>query len=176
MLQSKTIQLLKPELSHVDVMQRWENDSDNMIESQLLMPYNKYTLIDFVQHNNDLFADKQTRFIIHSKSKNEPIGMIDLFNFDAINRRVEVGVLIGEKAFKQKGFATEALLIVKQYCFKQLQINQIYAIVKQNNVASLALFKKANFQQQAVLKSWVMQQGKPLDCIVLQCFKEDGKI
>ena len=58
MLQSERIQLLKPELSHVDLMQQWENASANMIESQLLMPYNKFTLIDFVKHNNDLFHEK----------------------------------------------------------------------------------------------------------------------
>lgn len=171
MLQSERIQLLKPELSHVDLMQQWENASANMIESQLLMPYNKFTLIDFVKHNNDLFADKQTRFIIHDKALNSAVGMIDLFNFDAINRRAEVGVLIGDDTLKNKGYATEALRLVKHYCFNQLQLNQLYALVKENNAPSLALFKKSNFQQQAVLKSWVMQQGKQIDCLVLQCFE-----
>jgi len=82
------------------------------------------------------------------------LGCIDLFDFDAKNRRVGLGILIDEK-YRKQGFASQAVDIVVQYSFEQLNVHQVFCHVLSSNIDSLNLFKRKHFSIIGVKKDWV---------------------
>ncbi len=57
-----------------------------------------------------------------------------------------IGILIGEKAERGKGYAADALQVLIQYCFNYLLLNQIYCSINESNTISLHLFQQVGFR------------------------------
>jgi diamine N-acetyltransferase len=97
--------------------------------------------------------NKQLRLIIASVENDNAVGAIDLFDFDPYHMRAGIGVLVAEE-FRNKGYAFEALQLLKDYAFKTLLLKQLYANVTASAPASLQLFAKSGFQKVGVKKQW----------------------
>ena len=82
-----------------------------------------------------------------------PIGTIDLFEFDPLHLRVGVGVLLLE-VFRKKGYAYEAIELIKKYTSETLLMNQLFCNISSSNIESIKLFEKCNFKQIGVKKKW----------------------
>jgi len=101
----------------------------------------------------DIYTSKQLRLMICENNSEKIVGVIDLFDFNPLNKRAGLGILI-IKQFRQKGYASEALQLLILYAFKTLQLKQLYCNIAVDNSASLLLFQKFGFQQNGVFKSW----------------------
>ena len=167
------VRALEPE--DADLLYEWENDPDVWRVSNVHLPFSKDTLKQFVKNfQYDIYQSKQVRWMIDLVSENHstPIGTIDLFDFDAQNRRVGIGILIKEDEHRRKGYASDALEIVIDYCFNILHLNQVHCSVPVYNKASLQLFKKQKFIQTGERKKWLFENGVWIDEIFMQRFKD----
>ena len=94
--------------------------------------------------------------------------LIDLFDFDANNKRAGIGILIGETSERKKGFASEALQLLIDYCFDTLNLHQVYCNVGIDNEASILLFQKHLFQITGIKKQWNRVGAKMVDELLMQ--------
>lgn len=70
------------------------------------------------------------------------IGQCGITWQDCNGRRVpEIGYLF-QKAFWHKGYAGEAAIACKHYAFAQLQMDEVFSIIRDNNFASQAVAQK----------------------------------
>jgi diamine N-acetyltransferase len=142
------------EPSDIDVLYRMENDPQTWSVSDTLAPFSKHVLEQYLQNAHlDIFTVKQFRFMIVENSSNQAVGTIDLFDFDPYHQRIAVGVLI-DSEFRRKGYASEALSLLEDYCFNILQVHQIYAHIAKENSESVSLFEKHQFERTGVKKEW----------------------
>ena len=102
----------------------------------------------------------------------ETVGTIDLFDFDPFHQRAGVGILIKNKEKRQKGYASEALKILINYCFNTLNLHQLYCNIYVANTTSLKLFEKYNFQIIGEKKEWTRYGDKWIGEYMLQLIKE----
>ena len=89
--------------------------------------------------------------------------------FSSIDRKNEVGVIgiaIGDKAFRGKGYGTEALALAVEYAFKVLVLHRIDAWVSVNNISSQKLFTRVGFEQEGLLKDRVKFEGGFVDAYI----------
>src|SRR5690606_29073108 len=77
-------------------------------------------------------------------------------------------ILIVNSENREKGYGTEVLSLITQYCFTHLGLHQVYANVLADNLASIKLFEKSNFEKIGVKKDWVLIKGKFKDEILYQ--------
>jgi diamine N-acetyltransferase len=84
----------------------------------------------------------------------EAVGLIDLFDFDPKNNRAGVGIVISSESNRNSGIGSEALHLVINYAFNQLQLHQLYANIGSDNEISLQLFTKFGFQKTGIKKDW----------------------
>lgn len=129
----------------------WENDRDVWRVSNNYAPYSLYQIEQFLQNNNDLHSNHQLRLMIEFSGKS--IGCIDIFDYDAINQRAGIGILI-EKDYRQQGHAHDALLMTMQYLFGSLMLHQVYCSIDEDNTASQQLFSRAGFEPCGRRKQW----------------------
>lgn len=127
------------------ILLKWENNVENWEVSDTKQPYTIDEIRQFVQLPQDINFNNQLRLIICEKNNGKPIGCIDLFDFN-IGESVGVGILIADKINRNKGFATQALNLVINYCRNELQLAYIFCNIFANNKSSIRLFEKCNFQ------------------------------
>ena len=152
------LRALEPEdLSFIHTI---ENDESIWEISNTITPYSKYLIKQYLdQAHKDIFEVKQLRVVI-CNYKHQAMGMIDVFDFDFKNRRAGIGILIKETDYRQKGNGKEALQLLTSYCFKHLDLHQLYCNISEDNTASLALFKNQGFKEIGLKKDWNYLNGQ----------------
>lgn len=171
-LENEIIKLRAPEPEDVEVLYEWENSTDIWHLSNTLTPFSKYTLKKFIENSHiDIYTSKQTRFIIELKNENQPIGAIDLFDFDPFHLRAGIGILIYSKENRNKGYATLALQLLINYSFEILGLKQLYCNITENNTESLRLFIKQGFVISGQKKEWIKSGSEWLTEYFLQLIR-----
>ena len=163
--------LRAPEPADIDIIFRWENDTSIWHLGNTLTPYSRFAIEQFVLNtDNDIFASKQLRLMIDCHSagaKATTVGSIDLFDFDPYNQRAGIGILIDESSRRQ-GYAFEALNLLITYCFKTLNLHQLYCNIEKSNEESISLFTKAGFTACGIKKEWLLREGQWMDELMFQ--------
>lgn len=154
MLVSERILLRAVEPSDVEYLFRAENDTKVWKLGATLIPFSKRTLEDYANSVHDITSQKQFRFVIELIESQKKIGMIDLFDYDAINARAGVGIVISEMEDRKLGYASESLKLLISYAKETLYLNQLYCSVHSSNKNSIMLFEKLQFVQTGLRKQW----------------------
>lgn len=144
---------LEPE--DIDLLYQWENNIEIWEVSNTKTPFSRHILAQYLlQSAKDIYETKQLRLIIQNENI-EPVGAIDLFDFEPYHLRAGVGILIHNNADKNKGYATDALFALSEYAFEVLGLKQLYANISADNENSIKLFEKAGFKPVGTKKSWI---------------------
>jgi diamine N-acetyltransferase len=168
-LENKNIRLRALEPTDLNLLYRWENDSSIWEVSNTLKPFSLFVLKQYLESSHlDIYESKQLRLVIERKENNEPVGLIDLFDFDPFHQRAGIGISINNKKHQQKGYATEALETLCTYAFSVLQIHQLYCNVTSKNKVSLQLFQNQGFSIAGLKKDWIKTPNAWLDEYFLQ--------
>lgn len=167
-LKGKNIYLRALEPEDLDFVLEVENTEEFWEISSTRVPYSRYLIKKYIQNSHrDIFEVKQLRLMICSED-DKKLGMIDVFDLEPRDRRAALGILIVNKEDREKGYGTEVLSLISSYCFSHLGLHQLYADVAADNVASIRLFEKSNFQKVGIKKDWVLTKGKFKDEILYQ--------
>ena len=170
LLADGVVKLRALEPTDLDLLYEWENDTRLWAVGSTLAPFSRAALWKFLQESTgDIYASHEVHFVVETIDST-PVGMLDLFGFDAHNSRCEIGVHI-IPSHRRKGYALRALEIVKRYVFMHLGVNQLYATIPAFHAASVALFDRANFSEQHLMPQWVRQGGEMVDAVIAQCLK-----
>lgn len=155
-LTGTTIYLRALEPEDLEFVYAIENDESIWEVSNTQTPYSRFLIRQYLENaQQDIYEAKQLRLAICRKGTFEAIGLIDLFDFDPKNQRAGVGIVIKSDADRNCGIGKEALQLLIDYAFSQLQLHQLYANISQENVASIKLFTTFGFQCIGVKKDWV---------------------
>lgn len=87
------------------------------------------------------------QFAIVKQENDELIGNCSLHNLDLINGRATVGIFIGDKENRGKGYGSEALELLLSYGFNHLNLNNIMLTVYSFNEPAIFCYKKIGFKE-----------------------------
>ena len=114
-LEGRTTRLRALEPGDIDLMYAWENDTAVWSVSGTLAPFSRHTLERFIQEQQfDIFQTRQQRLVIETLG-GKPVGALDFFELDPINRRAGIGILIHDDALRGKGYASDAVETACRY-------------------------------------------------------------
>ena len=164
-----TIHLRAIEPEDLDFLYRIENDVKLWNVGITNVPYSRYALHDYVANaSGDIYTDHQVRLIIENAEK-QVVGIADIVNFDAGNRRAEIGLVI-EQPFRGQGYGFSAMQQLAKYALDVLHLHQLYAIIDVANESCLQLFRQLGYRESASLKDWLFYGRQYRDAIVMQTF------
>jgi len=172
MFENEKIKLRAVEPEDLEILYRWENNPNYWHAGELRTPHSKFALKQYIlTSGKNIYESKQLRFMIESKTLNKTVGTIDLFDFDVFNSRVGVGLLIDEP-HRGNGLAEESVMLIEEFVFNYLKINQLYAHVAETNEISEKLFEKCGFAKTCVLKDWISAENGFANVILFQKFRK----
>ena len=154
------------EPSDLDLVYEIENDESLWIYSNTSSPFSRNTLKKFIQNSHlDIIEHKQLRLVISNDQTS--MGFIDLFDYDHVNRRVGVGIIIFKK-FRLKGIAYQSIKLVESYLIKHVPIHQLFANISSNNFESISLFEKCGFEKVGLKRDWIFYNNEFNDELLYQ--------
>ncbi len=160
------LRALEPE--DINLLYAWENSIEIWEVSNTKTPYSKFILSEYIKESGkDIYELRQLRLIIQNKNF-EPVGAVDLFDFDPYHLRAGVGILIHKKADRQSGYATDALQALFHYSLEVLGLKQLFANIALDNTISISLFEKLGFEKVGIKKNWLKTAYGWKDEILLQ--------
>jgi diamine N-acetyltransferase len=166
-LENNILKLRALEPEDLDILYRWENDSNLWRYGSTLAPYSRFSLKEYISESRwDIFQSRQLRLMITLKSGNISVGTIDLYDFDPMNLRAGIGILI-DGDYRRQGLALQALVLLKDYAFRFLTMKQLYAFVPEKNEASILLFKRGGFEQSGYLHAWIKNDDDVFENVFL---------
>lgn len=107
------------------------------------------------------------RYFITTDVEGVPIGFINAFDYDAITKDIELGIIIGDKRCWNRGIGTKMLHFVLKFLFNRMSLNTIHVETGEHNIPALRLFHKIGFQ-----KTGEYYETETLKFIVLTLEKE----
>ncbi|MEZ4796429.1 MAG: GNAT family protein [Flavobacteriaceae bacterium] len=172
-LKGKQIFLRALEPEDLEFVHAIENDENIWHLSNTQTPYSKFIIKQYIEAaQKDVFEAKQLRLVI-SNYENHALGMIDIFDFDFLNKRAGIGILVRNEKDRGKGIGSEALQLLIRYSFIHLQLHQLYCNISENNEVSLKLFAKQGFKKIGLKKDWTFSQNSFHNEYLLQLIKTD---
>lgn len=130
---------------------RWMNDPGvvQFLESR----FRSYTIEDLMAYVDKVSADPDMVFMaIVVKESDVHIGNVKLGPINRVHLVADMGIIIGERDYWGKGYATDAIRLIATYAFTQLNLHKVTAGIYANNTGSEKAFLKAGFKQEGLLK------------------------
>ena len=155
----------KIEPSDLPFLYQWENDATMWADSDTHNPLSRHDLHQYLENTTgDIYRDGQLRLIIedsqlstlNSQLSTNIVGCIDLFDFDARNRKAAIGMYIASDA-RGKGVGKQAVQLLLDYAFNFLHLRMVYAIISVNNVACSRLYEQMDFLPSSPLRAWTLE-------------------
>ena len=84
------------------------------------------------------------------------LGCIDLFDFDARNRKAAIGMYIAPEA-RGKGVGKQAVQLLLDYAFNFLHLRMVYAIISVHNTACSHIYEQMGFTPSSPLADWTLE-------------------
>jgi len=103
---------------------------------------------------------------------NVKIGSVILWNVNWRHMRSEIGIWI-IPSYWSKGLGKKALNLIKKIAFNHLKLNRLEAHIATENITSISLFKKSEFQVEGTLKKYLNFHGVYHDALLLACLKNE---
>lgn len=116
--------------------------------------------------------DAQVFFIVR-KEDDKLIGTMGLHEINLVNRRATLGIFIGEKDGRNKGYGTEALRLILDYGFNYLNLNNIKLDVMDFNERAIACYKKCGFKEYGRRRKCYFLNGKYYDKVEMDILAEE---
>jgi diamine N-acetyltransferase len=167
--------LRKIEPSDLPFLYQWENDVTMWADSDTHNPLSLHDLHQYIENTTgDIYRDGQLRLIIEESqlsnnrsSKCETrtlnsqlspsiVGCIDLFDFDARNRKAAIGMYIVPDA-RGKGVGKQAVELLLEYAFGFLHLRMLYAIISVHNASCSHIYEQMGFAPSSLLRDWTLE-------------------
>jgi len=100
--------------------------------------------------------------MIDSKEKG-PIGLLSLQNISWRNRSCNIDLYVGQKNLRNRHVTAIAIYRALEYCFDELNLNRVGAIIYSFNTASWRILEMTGAKRELTLKNHVVRDGKPYD-------------
>ena len=152
------LRLRKIEPSDLPFLYQWENDATMWADSDTHNPLSRHDLHQYIENTTgDIYRDGQLRLIIEeSQLSNKVVGCIDLFDFDARNRKAAIGMYIAPEA-RGKGVGKQAVQQLLDYAFDFLHLRMVYAIISVHNIACSHIYEQMGFTPSSPLANWTLE-------------------
>lgn len=174
MLQSKNIYLRAIEPEDHLISHKWRNDFD-LIQGYSQARYvsketeRKWALGVIEDHE----SGSSVRLAICTQKDSILIGFANLLNIDLHNRNCEISLILGNKKFHKKGFATEARTLLFSYGFYELGMERIWARILSTNFNAIRSSENFGYVKEVVLRKSLYKKGEFHDEFIYSMLRDE---
>jgi RimJ/RimL family protein N-acetyltransferase len=119
-------------------------------------------------------AGTASPYVLVDRRSGQVVGSSRLFEFDAQNRRVEIGWTWLARSWQHTAINTEAKLLLLGHAFETLQCLRVQLKTNSTNEVSQRAIRRLGAVQEGVLRSFrIDDEGHPCDVVVFSILTAD---
>ena len=118
-------------------------------------------------------SNPEATFVIVTLEDNKMIGTVSLEDINWINRTATLGIFIGDKEFRSKGYGTEAIRLILEYGFKYMNLYNIKLDLMEFNERALKCYEKCGFKEYGRRRKCKFINGKYYDSISMDILADE---
>jgi RimJ/RimL family protein N-acetyltransferase len=145
---------------------RWVNDLEVTEHLSLRYPISRESERDWAERASSAQSYTNVLFAIETL-EGELIGTCNFHGLTPEDRVGELGVLIGEKSFWDRGYGFDALRTLITFGFRELNLRRVWLRVDDNHPRGIRLYEKLGLQHAGRLPAAHWTRGKPVDFLIM---------
>jgi RimJ/RimL family protein N-acetyltransferase len=126
-------------------------------------------LLDRLERRQDVALAVETAQGVH-------IGSMGLHAIDWKNRSAELGIVIGEKAYWNQGYGTDAIRTMLGLAFGEMNLHRVFLRVDADNARAIRCYEKAGFRREGTSRQAVFREGVYVDQYVMSILRPEFEI
>ncbi len=140
---------------------RWDRDSEcsRLAESGYTRLWSEKKIKDWIEKDMEKDSSEAFQFSIHTLSDDTLIGYVTLHP-DWIQGDAWIGITIGERDYWGKGFGADAMRLIMQYGFLELNLRRMTLALHSYNERALKSYQKVGFKLEGVMRSDTLREGR----------------
>ena len=167
MIEGELVRLRARDMSDVERAHGWVND--RAVTRTLLVRYPWSMAAEEAFYRNstgvpmtfgDVGLSIDTKDGVH-------IGACGLHRMTPEDRSAELGIFIGDAAYRGKGYGTDAVRTLVRFAFEEMNLHRVYLHVFAFNPAGIAAYRKAGFVEEGRMREEHYQEGAYHDIVVM---------
>jgi RimJ/RimL family protein N-acetyltransferase len=161
------------EKEDIDSIIKWVNDEavTQYLSDILIYPISRADEVKWLE-SVSITNHREKVFAIETLNK-ELIGSVGLHNINWVERKAELGIMIGEREFWGKGYGSEAVREVLRITFEKMNLNRVYLRVFENNPRAIRVYEKCGFQIEGSLRQDHYYGRRYYDTLIMAMLKEE---
>lgn len=117
--------------------------------------------------------DSEAKVFSIESLEGELIGNIGLLSIDWTNRKVLLGIMIGEKGYWGGGYGTDAIRLMLRYLFDELNMSRVELDVDSMNSRAIRCYEGCGFRREGLNREHRFKRGEYRDNIHMAILRED---
>lgn len=101
------------------------------------------------------------------------IGNSGFFDLDHTAHSGEIGIMIGDKTYWNRGYGTEAMNLLLRHGFETLNLHRIFLRVYASNQRAIRSYEKAGFSHEGRLRDAVYKRGRYDDVLMMSILRSE---
>jgi len=156
------------------LVNKWRNDD----EIQSLTGGNRYYVSSAMEkkwvEEKALDNSKDVYWAICLKETDEMIGYISINNIDWRNRKADWGgIVVGERAHRSRGCASEASYLMMEYVFCELGLHRLTGHWLEEHKTSILMGRMLGFKQEGVLRDNIYKDNAFHNVVIMSILKSE---
>lgn len=120
-------------------------------------------------------SNPEATFAIVTLEEDKLIGTVGLENINNINRSAVLGIFIGDKDYRSKGYGTEAIRLLLDFGFNYMNLHSIKLNLMSANERAFKCYSKCGFKEAGRIRDNVFVNGKYYDTIAMDILDSEFK-
>lgn len=172
----KNIRLRAIERTDIPLFTNWINDPDVIRGLTIIYPMGLEDETRWFDQTMQLPLEEHPLMIEIKEGKGwKPIGNCGFIGIDWRNANAEVGIVIGEKEYWNKGVGSETMMLLLKVAFEILNLHRIWLRVYEDNQRAIRCYQKIGFQQEGRFRDAEFRYGKYLDVLIMSVLRPEWK-
>lgn len=171
MTQGKLVDLTPLTDADSDAMLRWINDRDLVLLSSAFRPVDDAdhrAWFDSIRHRPDVVI-----FGIRERAGGRLVGSCQLLGISPTHHKAELQIRIGEADARGRGYGREAVELLLDFAFKDLNLHRVELTVLAGNEPAIKTYLGAGFVNEGTLRQAAHIDGGYVDLVFMGILRDE---
>ena len=149
----------------------WLNDPDVTFHLTMFSPFNLEDETDWYERQRTDDTVLNLAIVINQEARH--IASVGLMGLSRREQRAELGIVIGDKSQWGKGYGREAIQLLLDFAFAELNLHRIFLRVDATHTAAIRCYVSCGFKEEGRLRDAVYHHGYFEDQLIMSVLRPE---
>jgi RimJ/RimL family protein N-acetyltransferase len=159
MIEGESVRLRPIERDDLPRYVEWFGDPEVRRHLDLYLPFSLAQEERWFENLQELLDKEQVVMLAIETAEGVHIGNLGLMRINWKDRHAELGICIGDKAYWDQGYGSDAIRTMLRLAFREMNLHRVFLRVHDNHARGIRCYRKVGFRQEGTMRESVFREG-----------------